>query len=63
MKFLENADRNEITYWIGLALLFVGLTIGVSVATALIVCGAAMAVESVLTSYLLAWMMKNQKAK
>ena len=48
-------ERSEQTYWIGLALLFIGLALGVSVATALSVVGAVLAVESVLTSYVAAW--------
>lgn len=56
MKFLRTLDRNEIAYWLGLLMCFGGLALGVSVATALTVCGAAMAAESVLTSYLAAWL-------
>ncbi len=52
---LISIDRNELTYWLGLLLLFVGLTAGVSAATALTVVGAAIASESVLTSYLAQW--------
>lgn len=54
--WLNSLDRNEITYWLGLCLLFAGLTVRVSMETALIAVGAAMAVESVLTSYLSTWM-------
>ncbi len=56
MTWLKSLEREEVTYWVGLALLFTGLTIRVSVATALIVTGAAMALESVVTSYLATWM-------
>jgi len=45
-------ERSEKTYWLGLLLLFIGLSLGVSIATALIVIGAAIAAESVFTSYL-----------
>lgn len=59
MKFInwiKTQDSNEWKYWLGLLLLFVGLSLRVSVATALIVVGITLAVESVLTSYLATWM-------
>lgn len=56
MTWLKSLDRNEVTYWVGLAMLFIGLSLRVSVATALIVTGAAMALESVVTSYLATWL-------
>lgn len=49
---LEVVERN---YWLGLALLFVGLAWGVSIATGLTVVGGVMIVESVITSYLAGW--------
>lgn len=49
------ADRNERTFWIGLLLIFIGLTWSVSVFMALIVVGAVMIIESVITSYLAQW--------
>jgi uncharacterized membrane protein YqgA involved in biofilm formation len=56
MKWLRTQDRNELTYWLGLLILFIGLSMSVSTATALVVVGAVMAVESVITSYLSTWM-------
>jgi hypothetical protein len=47
-------DRNEKTYWLGLVLLFIGLTWSESLFKALVVVGAIMALESMLTSYLAA---------
>ena len=44
-------DRNERTYWIGLLSLFIGLTWCASVFVALVVVGAIMTAEGVLTSY------------
>lgn len=55
ITWLRSLDRNELTYWLGLLMLFIGLALSVSAATALIVVGAAIAGESVLTSYLAAW--------
>ena len=49
-EWLKSLNRNEVTYWVGLAMLFVGLTLSVSVATALVVIGAIVAAESVITS-------------
>ncbi len=54
-KWFASLDRNEITYWVGLLMLFVGLSINVSIATALAIVGTAMAAESVITSYLASW--------
>ncbi len=54
-RWLASLDRNEITYWLGLLMLFAGLTLRVSVETALVIVGAAMAAESVITSYLASW--------
>lgn len=58
--WLKSLDRNEVTYWLGLLLLFAGLAVRVSVETALIVVGAALAVESVMTSYLATWFNKDK---
>ena len=63
MNALKSLEREEVTYWVGLALLFVGLTIRVSVATALIVTGAVIALESVVTSYLATWLAFKNEAK
>ena len=54
-QWLSSLDRNELTYWIGLLFLFIGLALRVSVATGLIIVGAAMTIESVITSYLAHW--------
>lgn len=56
MNWLKSLNRNEVTYWVGLAMLFVGLTLSVSVATALVVTGTIVAAESVITSYLATWL-------
>jgi hypothetical protein len=53
--WLKSLDENAVTYRIGLVMLFAGLAISVSVATALIIVGGAMAAESVITSYVLVW--------
>lgn len=53
--WLLSLDRMERMYWLGLAMLFAGLALGVSIATALTVVGAVVAGESVLTSYLAQW--------
>jgi hypothetical protein len=64
MNLFKSLEREEVTYWVGLALLFVGLTIRVSVATALIVTGAIIALESVVASYLATWLaFKNEPRK
>ncbi len=61
--WLKSLERNEVTYWIGLFLLFVGLAILVSVAMALVVVGGVIAAESVITSYLAMWMASLARKK
>ncbi len=61
--WLNSLDRNEVTYWIGLIMLFVGLSMRVSVETALIVVGAVIAAESVITSYLAMWTALSTRKK
>lgn len=55
-SFFQSLDRNEVAYWLGLLMLFAGLALSVSVATALMICGGVMVAESVLTSYLSSWL-------
>jgi len=52
-------DRTEVTYWMGLLLLGLGLSLSVSIATALIVVGTVMVAESIITSYLEAWLVSR----
>ena len=54
IAWLRSRDPNERTYWLGLLMLFVGLTWLVSMSVALTVVGMGMAAESVITSYLAA---------
>jgi hypothetical protein len=54
-------DRNEQFYWLGLILLFVGLTWSDSLFKALAVVGGVMVAESVLTSYLAAFFGSRSK--
>lgn len=54
-SWINNLETVERNYWLGLLLLFVGISWGVSVATALTVVGAVVAGESVITSYLAQW--------
>lgn len=51
---LQGIDKMQRTYCLGLVMLFVGLTGLVSVFMALTVTGAAVVVESTITSYLAA---------
>ncbi len=55
ITWLHSVDRNDLTYLLGLLMLFIGLAVSVSTETALIVVGAAIAGESIITSYLAAW--------
>lgn len=53
--WLASAERNEKAYWIGLFLMFVGLTWSSTVFVALTVVGTVMIIESIATSYLAGW--------
>ena len=55
INFLKQQDRSELTYWLGLIFLFIGLSVWLSVAIALSVTGAVITLESVVTSYLASW--------
>lgn len=61
MSFFKSLDRNEKLYWIGQALLFAGLALSVSVATALTVCGAVITAEASIASYLSAYWTLSRK--
>lgn len=61
MIWLKSIDRNEITYWLGLLMLFTGLAIRVSVATALIVAGATVLATSVASSFFVTWLSTTEK--
>ena len=61
VAWLRGMDRNDLTYWLGLLMLFIGLTWFASMAIALSVVGAGMALESVITSYLAQWIKTRNK--
>jgi len=54
IESLRTMDANQRNYWLGLLLLFSGLTWYISVFLALTVIGAVMIIESVITSYIAA---------
>lgn len=49
--WLKTFDRNDLMYFCGLAMLFIGLSLAVSIATALVVVGTAMSLVSVFASF------------
>lgn len=55
-RWLQSLNRNEVAYWLGLLMVFAGLAVRVSAETALVVVGAVVVAESVITSYLATWM-------
>ena len=57
--YLKSLDTHQKTYWLGLLMLFAGWSFVCSVAVALVVVGGLIALESVLTSYLVAWINRN----
>ena len=58
---IRSADRTEITYWLGLLMLFAGLSLAVSVATALIVIGALVVLTSTASSFFITWLSAVEK--
>lgn len=54
--FIQSTDRNERNFWFGLLFLFAGLAVYFSPFLALAICGAVMIGESMITSYLAAWL-------
>ena len=56
MKKLAALNPNEVTYWLGLGTLFVGLTRSVSLETALIVLGTVLTTVSVFNSFFVTWL-------
>lgn len=63
VAWIKSLGQNDVTYVAGLICLFAGLTIYFSIATALIVVGAVMTAESVITSYLATWLsLRDQTA-
>ena len=58
MNWINTLDRGEIAYYIGLLMLFIGISFSVSVASAFVVVGTVIVAESVITSYLAAWINK-----
>lgn len=51
LTWYQAADKNTLAYWSGLALLGLGVTLSVSVATALVVVGAILVVISTASSF------------
>ena len=57
VESLRTMDQHQRNYWLGLLLLFVGLTWSL---IGLTVVGAVMVVESTITSYLVVWLSAKQ---
>lgn len=60
-QYLSALDKNVLTYWLGLVLLFLGLATGWGIPTALVWVGGIIAAESTITSYIAASI--NREAK
>jgi len=54
-------DSNDAIYYGGLLLLGIGLAFGVSWQVALMVIGAILAAVSVVNSYVIVWLFRNEK--
>lgn len=57
--WISKLDTNDVFYYAGLVMLFVGLSLSVSVATALTVVGAALALVSFVNSLIVVWLSKG----
>jgi len=60
IQYLKSIDRNELAYWLGLSLLFAGLSLRVSVATALSVVGGVVVFTSVASSFFITWLSSKE---
>jgi len=59
--WLQKLDANDWFYYTGLGMLFAGVSLSVSVATALIVVGSVLAAISFLNSLIVVWLSKESK--
>lgn len=58
--WLSTRDRNELVFWLGLAMLFVGLSLSVSIATGLLWTGGVLIADGMISSYLEGWLMSKR---
>ncbi len=61
--WLQRLEANDWFYFAGLGLLFAGLALGVSVATALGVVGGVLVVLSTVRAYFVTWLAIQQPRK
>lgn len=59
-SWLSSRSRNDLVFWLGLALLCLGVSLTVSIATGLLWTGAVMIVDGMVSSYLEAWLMTRK---
>ncbi len=59
---MKNFDIFDIIHYAGLAMLFIGLALVVSVGTAMIVVGAVLAGVSLVNSYIRVWLSRKSHA-
>jgi len=59
--WLQKLDANDWFYYTGLGMLFAGVSLSVSIATALIVVGSVLAAISFLNSLIVVWLSKESK--
>lgn len=57
--WFKSADKNTLAYWSGLMLLFLGVALSVSVATALMVLGGILVVISTASSFYLTYLVSR----
>ena len=54
-------NHNDLMYWVGLSMLFLGLSLTVSVGTALTVVGSIFIVISIVSSFFVTWLSVERK--
>jgi uncharacterized membrane protein len=59
---VKKIDAQDLVYYAGLVMLFIGLAFGVSVETALIVVGAILAGVALINSYVRIWLSRRSHA-
>ena len=57
--WLKTLDANDWLFYAGLLALFLGLSLGVSIATALMVVGSVLASVSFINSLIMVWLSKD----
>lgn len=61
IQWFSSLDKNLLAYWLGLLMLFAGLSLGISIAMALSVVGGVLVFTSAASSFFLTWLSVEKK--